>query len=957
MNYKVKMIDNSKLPDKLNDLTALSNQVQRSTEFVLGQLSSWKGHFVLGISKKFGFIPDWAERYIELTREFQRTVHQFKDRLDAELPEIVIQVQSESSRVLSRLILELNSERYLEISRPEGCLIDQSSLLRVSASERRGVSIAKSRHYWYQNLGLLMNVYRRTEEPELKKLIAFLALNYLGKAAPICPCDLSLDNDIKMKLYDMFQLSLLEPGISYNRESSVFETYLNEAITEALAAASGNQFFLIDTKNIEALLRLRFYTVENPEFIDERIAVEFWTPLISKKIEQHFAQYPEGPLNEFFEPPLLVDLTLFLEQDIYASGISEKNAVFEKKLRLAESWLEQAIDRAILPFCKTKEELKKLKALVITNMTCICRCELNGVGILKLLPLFYNPEYVMCDEGECALLGERQDSPKRLARILLDIKSCKSIASIDDFLNCTGIRLGSVKGRMKVFEFMNLEQFLEKVSGAAVEYIGEGENCIYFNKPLDLVNTSLFKRFEHIFDFENADGAAHVATKPYLRVLGKSTLSLAKGLLIEINEEQWTKINSHHALRQIVQTSLFNIHTHLAEAEMFMDDFAKFSQSIELIHYEMAALLTVFCPFKDEDFPDIFKNRLVDVIPEELRPYVKAGLTKSAMNTFAGMSVALTKTAEHPVRAFDPGSHFEIVQFIGESHRFDNVIRSGDIQKVDLFLAEFNHNVKLLHTHEEYTPGDVINEVGALLEAKPLTQHLTIAVDSTIDFISSPKAKAVLEYFAKDIKDGKLNFVFFRSGQKFDLLGMDNYYGSPWYMVNNGDSHWAAFDILTTSEAFKTDILTTQWFCLVNKHAPAASDQYRKAIFDNAKEVLQHVPEVLLPGQNPKIKVCRVTGGMEPAFIDIKCFGKDHESIINTLETYIYKLFTERNIKIHSRGGYGYFNPNINLFMQGLDKGPKVRYTTMRLHPGINPEENALLINFLEEAARIAIEE
>ncbi len=938
-------------------LNRLSNQVQHSTQYVLKLLASWNGYLVLYVSKKIGYIPDWAEQYLKLTCKFQGAICKFKGKNNDELPEFVAKIQSESKMALSMLVQDLNFEKYLEVTRPKDHCVDQNNLLRRESLEKKEVSVPKCKYHWYKNLGVLMNVYTRTDDPCVKKLIGFLAYNYLGKAAPICPRDISVDHATKIKLYDLFQLSLLEPGISYNRECPMFDTDFRDGIVEVLATGSGNQFFLTDTKNIEEVLPLWFHTMGASEHANEVELVQKWASTISQKINEHCKKYQERSFAEFFDSSLLVDLTSLLGQDIYTFGNAEKNGDFEKKLRLSESWLENAIDIAVQPYCNTEGSRKKLKALVITNMTCICRCEVKEVGVLKVLPVFYDTKYLMCEEDERHLLGIKQESSHKLSRALLDIKLSKSKATMEDFLNATGIRLGSVKGRIRAFDFMTLEQFLANAYGIAVEYTGEGKNGLYFEKPLDLTCTRLFKRLESIFDPVNLSEVSFVETKPYLHILGKSTLSLLKGLLTEIKEEKWVEINRHPDLRQIAQSTLFKIHIHLAEAERYMHDFSKFCETIELIHYEMAALLTIFIPFDYEDFPGIYKSCLLEVIPEELADYVKIGLTKSAMNTFAGISTALRKNIENPVRIFDPGSHFEIVQSIGESYCFDKVLKNKEILQVDLYVGEFNHNVKLLSTHKEYTPGDLIKEVTTLLEAKPHTKHLTVAVDSTIDFVSSPKAKAVLQHFSEDIRVGKLNFVFFRSGQKFDMFGMDNYYGSPWYMINNGASHWNTFDVLTSDEVFKTDFLTNQWFCLVNKYAPKEVDEYRKAIFDNAKEVLKHVPEILLPEGNPKIRICTVAEGMEPGFIDIKCFGDHSERIAHSLERYIYKLFTEKNLKIHSRGGYGYINPNVNLFIGGLERDSDVRYTTMRLHPGINPEENLLLINFLKEVARVAEED
>jgi len=60
-----------------------------------------------------------------------------------------------------------------------------------------------------------------------------------------------------------------------------------------------------------------------------------------------------------------------------------------------------------------------------------------------------------------------------------------------------------------------------------------------------------------------------------------------------------------------------------------------------------------------------------------------------------------------------------------------------------------------------------------------LSDRCTILIDNTIDLENSDQLK---EFFnnviIKDlILDGKLNVVLLKSAQKFDMLGMDNYYG------------------------------------------------------------------------------------------------------------------------------------------------------------------------------------
>lgn len=933
-----------------SSLQDLSEEVEKSSNALIAKFGTFKGRLSFALHRTFGSMPDCAKRHIELNKQLRKAIFSNASEHESDLLKSLSRVLSEKDQVLQELSKKVDYAQFLSCIKDQGPFVDENRLFKISGIESndsiKSSKIPKSRYQWYQNLALLLTIYKRTNSHEIKHLLSFFVYNYLAKAAPICPRDLSISNEQKNKLLQLFQLSLFEPGVSYNRESNHFDQYLRESISQQLAPLSGNILYFIDTKEIKNIFPLWYTSVDSPACKES--AFTAWSEAISDKVHRHLSAHPKDYAAHFFDPPLLIDLTSLLEEAIVTSGDKDRNEAFEEKMNYIERLLEKAIDDTVIRFADNWEEAEALKLLVILNLTCICRCDVKSISILKELPLFHHPLFFSRGEKDNKLLKEKYVSSEKLARDLFSLKIQKSKAAMEDFLNGTGLRLGAVHGRQKIFDFISLEQFIDNLSGMPLEYSVHGENSTYFKDKLDLTETSVFIRLENFFFSDDQEDQKLISSRPYLEILGNSTIQMIKGLLTEIDPSVWLQLNEDPDYRALIQTALFKINIQLAKVEMHLSDFSKFSDCIELIHYEIAVLLTLFFPFAADDFPMIYKNRLLESIPEELHGFLKAGLTKSAMNTFAGLNVALRESIPDPAIALHEGSHFEIVQLIGKNREFSNILQDPSVKSVDLFLGEFNHNVRLIPAHDEYTPGDVIADVTALLNAKPETEYLTVAIDSTIDFINSSKAKEVLTHFSEAIREGKLNFVFFRSGQKFDMFGMDNYYGSPWYMINNGMNHWKSFDILLSEEAFKTDELSKQWFCLANKYAPKQQDFYRKALFENTKEILKHVPKVLLPGGNPLIKVCTVAEGMEPCFLDIKCYGEHSISLVDQLEKTLYKIFTKSNVKIHSRGGYGYINPNINLFIEGLDCSSEVKYSTMRLHPGINDQEIDLYIQFLQ---------
>lgn len=102
-------------------------------------------------------------------------------------------------------------------------------------------------------------------------------------------------------------------------------------------------------------------------------------------------------------------------------------------------------------------------------------------------------------------------------------------------------------------------------------------------------------------------------------------------------------------------------------------------------------------------------------------------------------------------------------------------------------MAQFNPVLKRGDTQSDVYRVEKVREFlhEALLDRE---KPLTLALDSTIDFINSSKSAALFEEFKQEIETGKLNIICYRSGLKFDLFGMDNYCGAPFFMIHNRDT-------------------------------------------------------------------------------------------------------------------------------------------------------------------------
>ncbi len=957
--------NNPTVNQNIRALQQLASQVDESGAKVRKSLSSIWGRFAIWLESKRGKIPKWAAKHIEMHNQLKKAVNEMKAKGEEDkIPTDVVKTLKESKAVVGKLANKVKYSAFLKSFLQETASVDQHGLL----TGEKGVKLKKSETEWHLNLGLLMNVHSRTKDSAMKKQIEFLALNYLAKAAPANIFATGLDSETTAKLEDMFQFGLMREAFSYHRESPVFERYMTQAIDDAFAKESRGQFWLTDTTNFEELLPMLFNVVDTPKVANVSDLVDGWSDGFANALTEHLENKPEDSLFNFIDPPLLFDLTPLLDAIIKTDGDAEKEQIFADKKQEIEQAFEKAVDKAIdklkqkkPALVKTPDDEQKIRVYLKANVSCICRIELKagdekeGIGVLKNIGFFVDsdhyklPESMFISGKEVSFLNWKMKgkTSDRFAKNILSDKDPKQRKDFVDFVNLTGIRIGGVRGREKVFNFMSMKEFFEKMElhYSQIEYAVHGKNVEAFTEKDKIANTKLFKRLK-----SNMEDPKLSENKPHITILGKATVGLLEGLMDEISEEKWKDLNENPDTRMILQQSLFRIMQHLAAAENHTDDFTQFSQAIELAHCEMATILSLASPFKEGDFQKIYKAKLT-IVPENLRKNLKVGVNKSAMNTFAGINAAVQKLNSKPEKVYGENSYFEAVAFIGDNRSTCDVVGNKDINSVDLYAGEFNHNVNISMDHDHYLAGAVINDVELLLKEKVDTKHLTVAIDVTIDFVNSPKAEELLKHFSKEIEDGKLNFVFFRSGQKFDMLGMDNYYGAPFWMVNNGGDQWKGFDKLTTSDAYKTDPVSVQWFCLVNKYASQALDDYRRQIFKNARTILDDVPDELKPGASTdqQIRISTVADDMEPAFIDIKILNDLPAITENRLEKLLLAKFAEKGLKIHSKASFGFYHPNINVINSKEDRTPR----NFRINPGLNAEENQIIIDFLKEIPKL----
>ncbi|PJD94374.1 MAG: hypothetical protein CK425_11610 [Parachlamydia sp.] len=756
--------------------------------------------------------------------------------------------------------------------------------------------ITQSQFAWHLNRCLLQEAAKLSEDPEVTKQSNFFTVNYLNKSAPI---DLKILRLLSLKFDKLFQVGPFSDYFYHRISFSEQMSYKSEC-SQKLALKKSSPFILTDALQCSELFSLKF------KVFDAKIVEQ--EPAFFANLNEHFAQNPLKKLKEELPQAFLFDLTSVLGDLIRTDGDKTKEVAFENALKGFRHQLDQVIEASARKLCaqipQLRSKRKKVKKFIRDNITATCQVHTEQAKGIKILPLFGSLSYKYVE--------------KRAAQFL-------------NFISLSGLFASAVQIRkMGAQVFSKKEKF---------SYAVKGESACYFKHKEDFLQGALFKRF-----FAKMSSLDFAQAKPQCAVLGNATAKILQGLLTTISEEKWTSCQQDPARKDMLQTSLFKIALSLADAELYVEDFQKFAQAIELVHAEIATLLDLTLPFKEGSFAPIYISQLSQV-PETLKPFLKAGLCRSGVNIFAGINASLA--AVNPCRAYGEGFYFEQAELVGNENRLDIILKDPSVKQVDLYGAQFNPGIHISNVHTHYKGCPVAEDLKQLLQAKPEMQHLTVAIDCTIGYLNDPKINVLLETFESEIKAGQLNFVFFRSGQKFDMLGMDNYYGAPYYFVNNGGAQWERFNTLIGTDAFKTDELSTQWFCLANQCASDEIDQYRRLIFQNTQAILKHIPDPLKPQNNlkQKLRVNTADENLESGFIDIKLTGRFHRLRGLALLAHFYKKSLENKVKVHSRSSFGFYHANCVIFLLDPEKGS----STIRINPGINPSENAFIIDYLKD--------
>ncbi|GAB4226288.1 MAG: hypothetical protein Tsb0021_02210 [Chlamydiales bacterium] len=347
--------------------------------------------------------------------------------------------------------------------------------------------------------------------------------------------------------------------------------------------------------------------------------------------------------------------------------------------------------------------------------------------------------------------------------------------------------------------------------------------CKTYDQFLSLVR----ERIKKIFKINSLDKESvefKQINYPGLKVSLEATEELLRG----INTFNLTSIPT-----EMMQIFYFRVFQALGEINFRQQDVIAVNQQLEIIHQEMQNILAFCRPYGKEDLAKSVASQLYreGVVPKELgslRVYAKPSASRTAFSilssaeTQKGSADLSILTMTHCYYETDmqiqSAKNYSVNSFDAEEFSKNGSCHLDKDKPFDIYFSEFDHNISL--DLNEYVSYPLWNHVIYLIENGYAAESFTVAIDITMDDGNSDKISKFLKHpkIAHWIKEGRLNVAFYRSCQKFDMLGMDNYYGGLSYTINDA-VHFEKFNSRMTHPQDQLKGLSYQGITFLQKHA------------------------------------------------------------------------------------------------------------------------------------------
>lgn len=792
---------------------------------------------------------------------------------------------------------------------------------RLLKGARGDAKIKDAHRNWYLNAALFLSQAENESQLEDKKRYELVALHGYSKAATVG--EKNADNlGIQVSPF------LHEDDRYYRSSRNSLLNQVNAALAEKLGLNDG------EVQLVQSPLLNEIFARENPQ------------PGLDLKIrsKEDYANLIDTLLNNASkgitssDSRVIVDITALMKKE----KVSPQN--LNALIKELEDILISKLDKA----AQTHNHIDKEQLIqVFQKFHLIAYKKLNSGHYALLTPQFLmDPDPRFGDENN------------KLIRDKFMARQGNFIRDINDTMIHSGYRIAPDEAKKAWLAVKDAVDILSEQNMPIAQLAtGSDHVPILFQDMKTFLNQPVVQKFHNLSE----DSEKNKSPAPYLKILPEATVRLLEGL------EKMDIDKGFARSPELLQISFFRILDAMNEAIFRKDDQMAFQNQIELIHQEIQNILLIMSPYKHDDYAEAVIQRLTNradpVVPAEM---THVYLKPSAMHTLASvlsgveklkgsndLKVAVLKdTYYESSDALHNAKSYSLTVLDGDKfneliHNEDKTVKSGKGKEkekdrsipissafettpagpFDVFVCEMHHNISL--TRQTYSVEKIAQQVKMMNKAGLLANKFTLVIDSTIDVEKSSDIKALLNDpdIKKMIENKKLNVVITRSAQKFDMLGIDNYYGGVAITVNNPKA-FKAFNQRMNHKDDQLEGLNYQGLAHLESQCGDLIDQYKTEIMQNTQRLYKLLPKHTIYSENNEnpIQVSKIKD-KKVVFLDIK-FG-DYNKTCAEFKKQFLLFAEEEKLPFTTRASFGFSNTNFTVI-----SGHK-----FRLNPGLDSAE------------------
>lgn len=814
--------------------------------------------------------------------------------------------------------------------------VDKNRLLETTDGSTVG-GYTDTQREWYLDQAVLMRAYRKLEgkDPATQKKLAHAMFQSHAKSAAV---DRTVVGDPLG-----IQSTAFQPNKTYHRSSA--DTPILRLLRHLTAKDMGVP---VDTMQVVAdplILEVlaREFPVYRGEKKDEGVrAVDpkigsvgaFGTAVAALLHNLAAGHTPEGTF--------VFDCTAF-----YTSVAATPRELEAKVSRpLEREFLQKAT--AFLAD-KGEDDTKKVVETLMENLQLVVLTKQKNVDVLLVPPLFGSTPAegeARLSEEESALVG-RVDKEKRA--VFMEAGSHDD-RKLDSAMIESGARVDPIAAREAMLDFAGPEQILGqnflKVTDLATKSKKTPTVCA---NVAAFVGTATFTKFRALSGERDAP--------PYQTFYPAATADLLAGLAdVDTPEGGIDETFAAKDITEVLQTAYYRMLNAMAGATTDKGDIIKFMNHIELLHDQLQMVLAIGAPHAPQTAFSDGITKALKTAPEGQQPTIPTELTPKVNHKASAMhSIASTLSGVESQKEEEEGSrrlnalvlkdnYYEAAGAVGNSKTYDVSVLDGysmigpdgstkPLQDesfvegkkpkgpIDIFICDFHHNISV--ERSEYQVENITHQVDELYAKGLVADKFTVAIDCTVDFIRSDDIRGFLEKHKARITSGKMNVVLYRSAQKFDMLGMDNYYGGYTVTINDGTS-WEAFNARIGRKGDDAEGLSHQGMAHLATYGSEHLDAYRKALMDNTKKLYEALPAGCRTNPNASLYIAK-TEDPRNVFLDIQFPGRTEGFATGDFYMDFVRWAQTEKLGLTTRPSFGFATTNFTTIM-----GSKVR-----LNPGL----------------------